>query len=206
MVDDPRAFQMTAPVSRSRLYPRLLGAAWLGLDPVVQRVHTDPTVTYAEGIVQVSRAPGRFMGYILDAAQVPRSASASPVRLAVQHHGLVERWHRAFGGRSLVTRQSEAPGDLLAERIGILEFRFRLAVKHGELLFRQESFAICLGRLRIPVPDWLSIKIAAREGVASGADRVGAWTSVDVRVTAPTGSLLFAYRGMVRWNPGSDPS
>src|SRR3712207_1358147 len=55
---------------------------------------------------------------------------------------------------------------LLAERIGMLEFRFRLAVQHGALLFRQERLAIRLGRLRVPLPDRLSVKVAAREGPA----------------------------------------
>ena len=190
--------------ARPRLYPMLLGAAWQTLHPAVQRVHADPAMTHAEGLVQVSRAPGRLLGCLLDAAQVPRSAVSSAVRLSVWHRGAGEWWHRAFDGRSLVTYQSAAPGGLLAERIGSLEFRFRLVARGGALLFRQEGFAVRLGGVRIPLPAWLSLQIAAREGPAAGPGQEGDLTSVDVRVTAPTGTLLFAYRGTVRWCSGSD--
>jgi hypothetical protein len=190
---------LTASAPSPRLYPKLLGAAWASLDPVVQRVHAAPAETYAEGTAQVSRAPGRLLGYVLDAAGVPRSSCASAVRLAVWHRGTDERWHRVFGGRPLVTHQSEAPGGLLAERIGMLEFRFRLAAQDGALLFRQEALALRLGSLRIPLPGWLSLVVAAREGPAAAPDGDENRTSVDVRVTLPTGALLFAYRGTVRW-------
>ena len=190
---------MTASAPSPRLYPKLLGAAWASLDSVVQRVHTDPAETYAEGTAQVSRAPGRLMGYVLDAAGVPRPSCASAVRLAVWHRGTAERWHRVFGGRPLVTYQSEAPGNLLAERIGVLEFRFRLVAQDGALLFRQEALALRLGALRIPLPGCISPIVAAREGPAAAPDGDPNRTSVDVRVTLPTGALLFAYRGTVRW-------
>jgi hypothetical protein len=110
-----------------------------------------------------------------------------------------ERWHRVFGGRPLVTHQSEAPGGLLAERLGILEFRFRLVAQNGALLFRQEALALRLGALRVPLPDCISPIVAAREGPVVESDGAGDVTSVDVRVTTPSGALLFAYRGTVRW-------
>ena len=150
----------------------------------------------------MSRVPGPLLGRILDAAHVPRSSDAAQVRLAVSHRGLVERWHRTFGGRPLVTVQSEAPGGLLAERVGVLEFRSRLAVEDGALLFRHVGLAIRLGPLRVPLPDWLSIKVAGQEGPADSGDDPGPHTTVDVRVTGPTGGLLFAYRGTVRWCSG----
>jgi uncharacterized protein DUF4166 len=190
---------MTASAPSPRLYPKLLGAAWASLDPVVQRVHAAPAETYAEGTAQVSRAPGRLLGYVLDAARVPRSSCASAVHLAVRHRGTAEWWHRAFGGRPLVTQQSEASGGLLAERLGMLEFRFRLAAQNGALLFRQETLALRLGALRIPLPGCISLFVAAREGPAATPDGDDDRTSVDVRVTLPTGTLLFAYRGTVRW-------
>jgi hypothetical protein len=196
---------MTASAPSPRLYPQLLGAAWASLAPVVQRVHAAPAETYAEGTAQVSRATGRLLGYVLDAAGVPRSSCTSAVCLAVWHRGTAERWHREFGGRPLVTHQSEAPGNLLAERIGVLEFRFRLLAQDGALLFRQEALALRLGALRIPLPGCISPIVAAREGSAVAPDGDENRTSVDVRVTLPTGALLFAYRGTVRWRlRGSD--
>lgn len=201
-----------------RLYPRLLGDAWDSLAPALQRVHTDPSLTHAAGLFQVSRAPGRLLGLLLNAARVPHVSDRAQVRLAVETWGTgdgrdagvawnagaasgsVERWQRVFDGCPLTTLQSAAPGGLLAERVGILEFRFQLAVKHGELVFRQHSLAICLGRWRLPLPHWLSPQIAARESaVHEAAIAEPAETRVDLRVMAPGGSLLFSYRGTVRW-------
>ncbi len=178
-----------------RLYLRLLGAAWDELDPAVQRVHTDDTLTHAEGIFPVSRAPGRLLGLVLDAARVPRASGAAGVRLAVACHGPAEHWCRAFEGRPLETVQSLGPGGLVVERVGALEFRFRLAVQQGDLLFRQKSLTVRLGPLWVRLPHWLAIQIAARESAAGQPDQ----TKVEVRVMTPGGGLLFSYRGTVRW-------
>lgn len=186
-----------------RLYPKLLGSAWQAVGPAVQRAHTDETLTHAEGVFRVSRAPGGLLGRIFDAVHVPRSSDAAQVRLTVRHRGLVERWHRMFAGRPLVTIQSEGPAGLMAERAGILEFYARLSVKDGVLLYRHAGLVLRLGRFAIPVPDWLSIKIDGREGAAVDPDGAGDRTTVDVRVTAPVGGLLFAYRGTVRWRSGA---
>src|SRR4051812_34135679 len=128
MLDDTPPPLIGPSSGPGRLYPKLLGAAWQALDTAVQRAHTDDVLNRAEGVFRVSRAPGRLVGRILDLAQVPSSSAAARARLAVCVRGPVERWERSFGGRPLVTLQCEAPGGLLAERIGLLEFRFRLAV------------------------------------------------------------------------------
>jgi hypothetical protein len=213
-MDDAVGRSSTTPdhVAASRLYPGLLGAAWDELDPAVQRVHTDASLTHAEGIFQVSRTPGRLIGLILDLARVPRASDRARVRLAVECRGSAEHWLRVFDGRPLATVQTADADGRLIERAGILEFRFRLAVKHGDLLFRQESLALCLGWWRLRLPYWLALQVAAREGAvpqerAGQPDRTGQpdragqpdQTKVEVRVMLPGGGLLFSYRGTVRW-------
>jgi len=183
-----------------RLYPRLLGAAWDGLDPAVQRVHADDRLTQAEVVFQVSRAPGRLLGLVLDAARVPGASGAARVRLAVVCHGPAEHWCRSFEGRPLETVQTEGSGGLLVERVGALELRFRLAVQQGDLLFRQQSLTVRLGPLWVRLPQWLAIQVAARESAAGQPDQ----TKVEVRVMTPGGGLLFSYRGSVRWTVPGD--
>jgi len=195
MANDPDALVPENWSAPHRLYRRLLGVAWQHLDPALQWVHANEAAECAEGSFQVSRAPGRLAGLLLDAAGVPRASEAAEVRLAIFHHGRFEIWHRTIGGKRLITVQTEAPGRLLRERIGCLEFRFRLAVKKGDLLFRQEGLQLCLGSLRLPVPTWLAPQVAAREGPTGDPNR----TRVEVRVTSPSGSLFFSYRGTVRW-------
>jgi len=178
-----------------RLYPRLLGISWDDLDPAVQRVHADKPLTHADGLFQVSRAPGRLLGLILDVARVPRASGGARVRLAVVCRGPAEHWRRVFDGRPLETVQTAGRDGLLVERIGILEFRFRLAVKHGDLLFRQQRLIACLGPLRVRLPHWLAFQVAAREGPSGEPDL----TKIEVRVMTPGGNPLFSYRGTVRW-------
>ena len=197
-------YGLAAMLDETRLYPKLLGAAWREVAPAVRRAHTDDSLTHAEGIFQVSRARGRLLGRLLDLAQVPRSSTAAPVRLTVRYRGLVERWHRTFDGRALATVQSVAPGGLMAERAGVLEIQSRVNVRDGVLVYRHVGLTLRLGRLRVPLPDWLSIKVAGREGPADPGDDPRPHTQVDVRVTGPTGGLLFAYRGTVRWCSGDE--
>jgi hypothetical protein len=193
-------YELTGPSGEaddaaSRLYPRLLGVAWDSLDPSVQRVHADESLTHADGVFQVSRAPGRLLGLILDVARVPRASGGVRVRLAVVCRGPTEHWRRVFDGRPLETVQTAGGDGLLVERIGVLEIRFRLAVKHGELVFRQQSLTVCLGPMRVRLPHWLALQVAAREGPAGQPDL----TKVEVRVMTPGGNPLFSYRGTVRW-------
>jgi hypothetical protein len=136
----------------------------------------------------------------------------------VSVRGPAERWRREFDGVPLVTYQSEAPGGLLAERLGPLEFWFRLTVSDGALIYRQESLGLRLGAHRIQIPAWLAVEIAAREAPADRLSHhddgsalpsierppsVGR-TCVEVRLSGPAGGLIFAYRGSVSWSPAGD--
>jgi len=183
-----------------RLYPALLGEAWTSLDPAVQRVHLMDGPVRATGTFRVCRAPGRLMRLVLDLASVPRASDAVPVRLAIAHQagrrGPIERWHREFSGRPLATLQAATPAGRLAERIGPLEFQFRLAVDdEGALLFEQERCTLQVRRLRLALPGWLAPRIWARECATAGPDQ----TTVTVTVCAPGGRLLFSYMGTVTW-------
>jgi len=198
MVDEPTASHSTVRQAPCRLYPRVLGAAWDRLDPAVQRVHTDAALTQAEGVLRVRRARGRLIGLILDIARVPPASDGIAMRLTIERRGTAERWCRAFGRCRLVTVQTATPDGLLAERIGILAFRFRLAVEDGAMLFRQHSVVVCLGPLRVSLPRCLAPRVAGREGVTAEADR----TTVEVCVMVPVGRLLFSYHGTVRWRTG----
>nr|MBA2448629.1 DUF4166 domain-containing protein [Chloroflexota bacterium] len=122
-------------------------------------------------------------------------AEAAEVRLLVDRRGSVERWHRIIGGVPLVTVQRATPGGLLAERLGPLELRFRLAAVGAALVYRQVGLVVRLGTFCLRLPWWISPRVAAREGPADGPSR----TRVAVEVTAPTGGLLFSYEGNVQW-------
>ena len=65
--------------------------------------------------------------------------------------------------------RTEAGGSELAERIGVLEFRFRLEAVAGSLVFRQREAALLWGSVRLPLPASCVPRVDARED-AAGAD------------------------------------
>jgi hypothetical protein len=150
----------------------------------------------------VTRAPGRLLGLLLDLARVPAAANDVQVHLAVVERmgpdGPQERWHRVFGGKPLVTHQAEAPSGLLGERVGPLEFRFRLLsdVSGGALLFEQQGCWLRVGPLALRLPRRLSPVIWCRESATGQPDQ----THVFVKVSMPRGGLLFSYHGTVTWD------
>ena len=124
--------------------------------------------------------------------RLPRANAAAETRLRVTTEGSTERWQRTFDGRHLDTRQYQTDEGELGERIGILEFRFRLERSGGSLIFRQAKAAVMMGSLRVPLPErWLPV-VEARED-AAGAQRI----SVHVRVVLPGIGPLMTYEGII---------
>jgi hypothetical protein len=132
--------------------------------------------------------------WLIRAARLPPPAEAVETRLVVCRRGSAERWHRTFGDTIVVTSQREAPDGLLAERLGLLEFRFRLAVADGALIYRQTGLVLRLGPVCLPLPRRLSPQVTAREEPAARPGEMH--VSVEVRTLA--GALLFSYEGSVR--------
>ena len=189
------------PLARARggaesgLYPRLLGPGWDRLAPAVRRAHADGDVLVGIGTFGVAHGVGRLARLLAGCGAVPPASDACPVRVTIRRHGLEERWHRRLAGTRLVTVQRAAPDGLLAERLGALELVFRLSVVDGALVYRQVAAMLRLGPFRPRLPARLAPRVAARER----PDDDGISTNVAVEITLPTGGLLLAYRGRVRW-------
>ena len=144
------------------------------------------------GRLRVQRGSGlcaRLLGRLL---RLPRANESAETRLIVTSRPDGEEWRRTFDGRRFDTRQFEAADGVLAERVGVLEFRFRLEASTGSLVFRQVAATLVLGSLRLRLPDRWAPWIEAREDSA-GARRMG----VHVRVTLPLVGRLLAYDGTV---------
>ncbi len=186
-------------MSETGLYPRVLGDAWYALDPAVRRAHADGRRLRGVGHFRVEHGRGALTRLLVRAAGVPPPHEAAPVRVLIERFGERERWRRSIGGRPLVTEQWEAPSRVLVERLGVLEFSFRLTVANGELTYRQVGLALCFGRVRLAVPARLWLRIDAREAPISGS--VDSQTTVEVSTAARR--LLFSYRGAIRWDTGA---
>ena len=177
----------------ANLYPQLLGAAWGAVDEAVRWVHSGEVPIHAMGSFQIQHGNGWLVRCLLWFMQVPPATEAVQTRLVITTYGQGERWSRSFGERSLVTTQEARAGGLLGERFGLVEFRFRLEVTDGSLLYHQVGAALCLGPWRVPLPRWMTPQVMGQETPGGGLQR----THVIVKVWAPLVGLLISYEGVV---------
>jgi Domain of unknown function (DUF4166) len=92
-----------------------------------------------------------------------------------------------------VSMQSNRVDGLLAERMGIVEMRFRLEVAGGALSYKTVSASLLFGSLRIPLPYWLRPCVTAWEKAIGDMSQI----HVSVDVTFPLLGRLIAYDGML---------
>jgi len=175
------------------LYPRLLGDSWNNLDVTVRHLHVQGRPVRATGSFRIRHGTGRLARGLLRLCGMPSAGAGVPTQLVVTPHGHREQWVRTFGDQPLATTQCGRGRDVLVERLGILEFRFRLEVTDGELIYRQTGMALCLGPLSVLLPRWIAPEVVAREGPAGMPNR----TQVSVQVLMPWVGLLIAYEGAV---------
>jgi Domain of unknown function (DUF4166) len=176
----------------NELYARLLGASWLQLAEPVRFAHATKSKVRARGRLRIARGRGYVARVLAAMLRLPRTNGAAETRLVVTSRGDVEHWRRTFDDRCLSTRQY-ATGDLtLGERIGVLEFRFRLEASEGSLVFRQVQAAVVWGPVRVRIPAAWAPRVDAREDPA-GAHRIG----IHVRVVLPALGPVLTYDGII---------
>ena len=181
---------MNAP---SRLYQKLLGASWPDLDVALRRLHDSGDTVRAVGVFRVRDGSNRLARALARLARLPAAGEAVDVRLQVTAREGGEEWRRTFAGRPLVSAQSNRGAELLVERMGIVEMRFRLEVVGGALNYQTVSVALCLGSLRVPLPYRLSPRVTAWERAVDDTNQI----HVSVEVTVPLLGRLIAYDGIL---------
>ncbi len=174
------------------LYPGLLGASWIGLDPTIRRAHLVTGV--ARGRLTMHYGTALVTRLLQRALRLPPAGSAHETRLAITRDAQHERWARTIGRRSLVTQQRSLSDGRLAERIGVAELRFRLHVVNGALSYVPAGAGVTLGRWSVPLPRWLAPRVEALEEPA-GDHR----SRVCVRISLPLIGFFMAYDGTVEW-------
>jgi hypothetical protein len=124
--------------------------------------------------------------------RLPRPTAAAETQLMVIADSDGEVWQRTFNGRRFKTRQYQSNPSELAERFGVLEFRFRLDASGGNLLYVQRDASVVFGPIRLRIPGPWAPRVEAREAPA-GPTRI----KVAVRVVVPAVGQLIAYDGFV---------
>ncbi len=177
----------------SGLYSRLLGDSWRDLDKALRCLHGAGANVHAEGVFRVRQGSNRVARVIARWSRMPAAGDAVDIRLKVTADEKGEEWRRTFAGHPLVSLQLYRDDGLLVERMGMVELRFRLTVAGGSLNYQTESAALSLGSLSLPLPNWLSPRVIARERAVGDLNQV----HVSVDVSFPLLGRLIAYDGML---------
>ena len=124
--------------------------------------------------------------------RMPRAGEGVATELIVTRDEGGERWLRTFADQRLNSRQYLVAGGTIAERFGVIEFRFRREESGGTTSYRQVGVSVVVGPLRVPLPRLCSPVVTAREDAAGPRSR-----HVDVRVELPLVGPLLAYDGTI---------
>lgn len=173
------------------LYARVLGASWHQLAEPLRCLHTARAIVGAHGDVRIECGRHPVARVVARMLRLPQPSAAADTRLVITARDESEHWARTFSARRLDTLQY-ACQDGLAERFGVLEFRFRLHVSDRSLLYVQSEAAFLFRSVRLPIPASWAPRVEAREDPAGTRQ-----LRVDVRVVLPVAGPLISYAGIV---------
>lgn len=177
------------------LYSDLLGQHWLDLHPFVRCMHVTGKPLTRTGTFRVRRGTSAIARIAQMLLGLPRTSESSPVTLRIEPNSQGERWIRRIGDVTFVTTQASA-GNLLRERVGIVDLYFSLRVVDNCLHYHQTAAKLPLGLLSIALPRWLAPHVVASE--TPKGDRA---VDISVLVSLPMVGLLVAYEGQLSTEP-----
>lgn len=165
------------------LFAHLLGDRFASLAGAVQRLHTRPGLQRWHGEVEVERGHGRLSRLCAWATRLP-PPGRGPITVEIATAPGRECWTRHVA-RHAMRSTLWADDGLLCERLGLVEFGFRLAAADGVLVWRVAR----VRALGLPLPARWFDGVSAREFEADGRYRY------DVAARLPLAGLLVHYRG-----------
>ena len=174
------------------LYRRALGESWHKLPDALRRLHADEGAN-GRGTFRVRHGGGPLCPRLASWMRLPRQTLSSTVALTITSSADEEHWTRTFDDDALVSVQWLTAEGLLAERVGRVEFAFRLRVEDSGLDYNQVGAAFVIGGRSVRLPRGIAPTVRARE-MAAGPDLVD--VTVDVRI--PWCGRLIAYDGVIR--------
>ena len=167
------------------LFRGLLGSdAFDALPPTLRSLHLCRGQAEYRGEVEVVRGSGllsRFCGW---ATRLP-PAGTGPITVEILADDLGEHWTRHVAGHAMRSRLWAADG-LLNERLGLVDFGFRLEGGHGGITWtvvRVRAFGV------LPLPVAGFSQVCARESEEAGRYRF------EVVAALPLAGPLVHYRG-----------
>lgn len=173
---------MNAPFA-PLLFPGLLGAGFATLQPRVRTLHLREGVQCLSGEVEVARGTRWLSRLCAWATRLPPSGHA-PITVEIVAMPGHERWTRYVAGHAMPSRLWSRDG-LLCEKLGLVNFGFRLRAEDGAIVWRVERVQVF--GLRLPAA-WFE-HVGARESERDGRYHF------DVSAALPLAGLLVRYRG-----------
>jgi hypothetical protein len=166
------------------LFLRVLGGRADALHAPVLSLHQNTLSRRYAGQVRVRRGRNPLARWCAWLTHLP-PAGEGPVEVEIVPDGAGERWIRHIGGRAMRSRLWAGEG-LLCERLGPVEFGFRLVVRDGDLHWTVARVRLW-GQLALPA-HWFT-------GVGACESVFGERYTFDVHARLPLLGLLVHYRG-----------
>jgi Domain of unknown function (DUF4166) len=175
------------------LYPRLLRDEWAALPAALQAAHFTGQRIRLRGSFEVDVENTWLTRILRKIFGLPATSGTAPATLEIAGGPEGELWSRKIGAWKLSSLQSARDGRL-RERIGFLEFEFRIVRDGQRLCYTQQKVWMHFLRLSLPLPRFLAPQVSAVEAEAQAPF----CSEIAVRLRAPGGRLLFSYAGKLR--------
>ena len=168
------------------LFRRVIGADFDQLPERVKALHLARGAQRYRGQVRVSRGTSLLSRLFAWATRLP-PAGEGELEVEIDADGARERWTRHIGGRAMPSRLWHDQG-LLCERLGLVEFGFRLTVRDNALHWQ----VVRVRALGLPLPAAAFRAVQARESGQAGR------YCFDVSAALPLAGPLVHYRGWLQ--------
>lgn len=176
---------MTSSTSADALFRRLLGAEIFDALPApLQILHLREGRALWRGEVEVMRGRGLLSRFCAWVTRLPPQGTG-PIAVEIIADDGREQWTRHVAGHAMRSRLWADDG-LLNERLGLVDFRFRLTCVDHDIVWSVAGVRV-LGLLPLPVA-WFS-QVRARESAEDGRYRF------EVVAALPLAGPLVHYRG-----------
>lgn len=170
--------------SHGSLFARLLGDAFESLPAPLQILHLRDGRALWRGEVEVVRGRSLLSRLCAWVTRLPPQGTG-PIEVEIVAAEGREQWTRHVAGHAMRSRLWAGDG-LLNERLGLVDFRFRLTSVDRDIVWTVAGVRV-LGLLPLPV-SWFS-QVRARESAEDGRYRF------EVVAALPLAGPLVHYRG-----------
>lgn len=135
----------------SPLYPLRVGTPWERLPHYIRRSHAGRDAVHLSGRFRIEHG-GPVARVVARLLRLPSPAESVIMHVEIAPGASGATWTRSIRERSFATIQSALPDGRLCERIGGLEFCFRLNASDDSLVYVPEGVRVRFGSRAVRAP------------------------------------------------------